>query len=108
MNSTKERIYQYIEKVGKSTPFEISEKFLIGRAMTHRHLKKLLEEGLLEKEGSPPRVFYSVKKSAEKSFDEKKYDKNIFTKEESDYLEKNFLYITATGKRISGKKAFLF
>lgn len=105
--STKERIFEYI--LFSQTPVAVSqlvEKFQLSRAMTHRHVKSLLEGGRIQKHGSAPRVFYSAK-------DKKKElhthlasrtilsNKNIF-------LENNWLTITPEGKRISGEEGFAY
>ncbi len=59
--TTREKIYIYIA----SSPSPISvkqirDKFALSNAMIHRHLKKLLESHKIKKNGTPPKVFYSL------------------------------------------------
>jgi predicted transcriptional regulator len=57
----KEIIINYIKDKKQATPYEIAGFLQIGRAMIHRHLKKLLETGILEKKGQAPKVIYTIK-----------------------------------------------
>lgn len=104
MKSTQEKILDFIKNKKKITPSEISDEFLLGRAMVHRHLKNLIEKEKIEKEGSAPRVFYLAKKKIE-NIHKKKYE---FSDDEKEILDENFLYITAIGKRMTGNNAFIF
>ena len=101
MKTTREKILEYIKKRGNISPMEIYNEFNISRSITHRHLKKLIENELIEKSGSAPRVFYSVKKI--------KINKNYdFLPEEKKVLEENFYFIDSVGKEFFGEKGFFY
>ncbi len=83
------------------SPLQISETFDISRQMSQRYLKKLLEENIIEKIGTAPRVFYKIK-----SVDGKKFP-TILAKEFVDILDNNFYRITPGGKELIGKEGFI-
>ncbi|MCK5589071.1 MAG: hypothetical protein KAI16_02045 [Candidatus Pacebacteria bacterium] len=61
MTTTKQEIVKYIKKKEKVTPIDIFYVFSISRQMVHRHLKALVEEKVIQKKGTPPKVFYFIK-----------------------------------------------
>jgi predicted transcriptional regulator len=69
-NNTSSNIVSYIQKHAQATPKELAGCIGVSLQMVHRSLKKLVSEGVLEKKGSPPQVFYSLNDSV--SFNEKK------------------------------------
>jgi Fic family protein len=56
--SKKEKILSYARKRGRVVPAELLDVLGIGRAMVHRHLKALVDAGLLRKIGSAPKAWY--------------------------------------------------
>ena len=58
----------------------------------------MLEEGLLQKLGRPPKVFYRLIKAAP----EKKSKEFTLTEDELQFLAEHFLVITETGNRLEG------
>ena len=64
MTNKQREILEYIKNEGFVTAHNIAKVFSIGGSMTHRHLKNLLEQGLITKQGIPPKVFYSFNGSS--------------------------------------------
>ncbi len=99
--STKNKIKEYISHSPAPISIkQIESQFGISRAMIHRHLKKLLEKGCIQKHGSAPKVLYSaqyLQKNSEIS--------QIFSE---DILKDNWLTITPEGERISGERGFVY
>jgi phosphoribosylpyrophosphate synthetase len=102
MVSNKEKIISYIRKQGQATAAELLDVLDIERAMIHRHLKRLVEAGILRKIGSAPKVWYvpaetgvSVVADAAAAYDTS-----------DDLIEKNFLMVTPSGERLEGRHGF--
>jgi len=99
--NTKEKILNHIREFGPIQPKEIFSSFDIGEQMLYRHLKNLLQEGLLEKIGSSPKVFYKTKPQYVKP------SGAILVKEVADIIEGNFYHITPSGEELIGKFGFV-
>jgi len=57
-SNTRKLIYEYIIQHPKSSVEDLDQNFSIKKVMIHRHLKKLIDEGSIYKEGTPPKVYY--------------------------------------------------
>lgn len=57
---TKDKIFEFIKNNKKVNVNDLLNELNISRAMIHRHLLKLQNEGLIVKSGKPPIVFYSL------------------------------------------------
>jgi phosphoribosylpyrophosphate synthetase len=102
MNNVKIKIIEYIKKHGRVSANQLSNNFDLSRQMIHRHLIDLIHKGVIDKIGTPPKVFYFIKKEkvAENEIDiDKKTKKTI---------EKNYLIITSSGERKSGVEGFIY
>ncbi len=99
--STAEKIFRYIATKGSVRPTEIADAFLLNRAMVHRHLKRLLEEGKIVKEGAAPLTFYKVA-----THDDMKEARADFGREERRIIDENFLFISPAGKKMEGVAGF--
>ncbi len=111
MLSNKEKILSHIQKNGQSSVVELVRLLDIERAMIHRHLKNLLEEGFIEKRGTSPKVLYVMKKDSEREENEKRVsgiEKGIIGKEEEKIIQENFLFITPSGNRQEGLDGFIY
>ena len=56
--SNKTRLLNYIKLKKQVRVEDIRREFSISRAMIHRHLKSLLNDGVIGKSGKPPLVYY--------------------------------------------------
>ena len=61
MYTIEQKILKYIKENKNSTPHNISEHISLGRAMTHRYLKRLIEKNQIIKNGNAPKVYYTIK-----------------------------------------------
>lgn len=85
------------------TPSQISELLTISRQMSQRYLKQLLEENIVERIGTPPKVFYKIKSphsNTEKSA-------VILPEDVVQVLNKSFYHITPGGKELVGNDGFI-
>ena len=102
MASNKEKILSYIKENGQATVNELLDILLIERAMIHRHLKSMVEAGVIRKIGSAPKVWYVP---AEK----KKQVLEIpnIPAPAAKIINSNFLLITPQGERLDGVAGFV-
>jgi hypoxanthine-guanine phosphoribosyltransferase/biotin operon repressor len=99
---TSERIIEYIGRKGQASGNELSDFLGITTRAVRKQLANLLETGILNKIGTPPKVYYLInKKNSDVSGD------IIFDKETKEIIENNFLLISPSGDRKSGVSGFI-
>ncbi len=98
--NTKNRILEILKKEQSSVSV-IAETLDISTQMVHRHLKSLLGENIVVKNGTPPKVFYRLNKEYEKAIIKYSLDDNV-----EKIIDENFLYITPSGEKNSGSRGF--
>ncbi len=101
MNISKEA-KQVLETIKSYSPIRATEivKILnISTKTTYKHLSKLLEEQLIKKIGTTPKVFYAINTTAD--YDLVLLDKNNIL------IEENYIYVSPSGDMINGIKGFL-
>ncbi len=100
--TTKEKIIKYIEERGSVSAKEIIDYIGISKQATFLHLKRLIEEGLISKVGTPPNVFYipSQQKDIKNNV--------VFSDDLEKIINDNFLFITSTGEIKEGTDGFVF
>ena len=101
--NTQEEIKAYIYKNGQATPKELFDNFNISARAIRKQLKKLYENGVLEKIGKPPKVFYSIKERIKKNDDKLSIDLEI-----KNTIDENFLTITPSGEEKEGLEGFKY
>lgn len=100
MQTTAEKIVDYIKQKDRVTGADVADYLGITRQALFRHLPKLMSEGKIAKIGKPPKVFYLIKSpvtltsNSEISSDLKKQ------------INENFLVITPAGERKEGVDGF--
>lgn len=99
--TTKQDIIDIIEKNGMAKPSELVEKLKITKAAIHRHLLKLVEEGVIQKHGSPPKVFYTLKEEKVEAL-----DTSLVSEEDRRFLDLEYLYIDPSGSILKGLEGF--
>jgi len=57
---TTDKILAFIKAQKKVSPKEIIEHLGFSRQATYKQLTKLLEQGIIDKVGKPPKVFYAL------------------------------------------------
>jgi len=98
---TADKILAFIKAQKRVSPKEIIEHLGFSSQAVYKQLTKLLEQGIIDKVGKPPKVFYLL---ADKKEDEKKYNMSDDIK---DLIDKEFLDITVNGREVSGWGAFV-
>lgn len=58
MQSTDNRFLEFIKIHGDIRPMDLARELNISKAALHQHLKRLVKNGLVEKIGTPPKVYY--------------------------------------------------
>ena len=101
--NTKDKIIKYLEDKGQVTGAELADYLGISRQGLFKHLPKLLNQGLIKKVGSPPKVYYSIIESRS----EQKAVTNIDAKTAKE-IEKKFLIITPSGEKMVGLDGFVY
>jgi len=95
------KILQLFEKQTEWTVKELVLETNSSKQMVHIVLNRLMEQGLVEKFGRTPKTLY--RKKTEKSVTSKLPD---LTALQAEWLDKQFLLITATGNLLSGLEGF--
>jgi len=98
METSKEKIKNYILKNSQATAKELKDFFKISSVLVHRHLKTLCKDEIIKKIGSAPKVFYIPLK--------KNHFKNIILN--SEIIENNWLSILPNGEFLYGEKGFSY
>ena len=99
-NTIYNKIIDYLSKHGKTTPNDLILNLESSPRAIFKELNKLLEDQGLQKEGIPPKVYYSI---AKKSKDQPSLN---IPEVEKNFLKKNFLHITNLGKWQEGVDGF--
>ena len=102
MNNVKIKIIEHIKKYGRVSANQLSNSFDLSRQMIHRYLIDLMHEGVIDKIGKPPKVFYFIKKeeSVEGEINIEKKIRKI--------IEEEYLVITPSGNRKSGLDGLVY
>ncbi len=102
MSDTKKNIINFIKNKGSATVKDIIDTFSLSRQAVQKHLSELIKSSEIEKAGSTPRVFYSVKN----------IKKNIpgveINPEVKKIIEQNYLIITPAGEMKVGVDGFSY
>ncbi|MCS6973491.1 MAG: HTH domain-containing protein [Cyclobacteriaceae bacterium] len=98
----KSRILELFLSQGELSVKEIVDKLSVSRQMVHLALHQLLEAGLIEKLGRPPKTVYRLASGS------KSAPVQTFSKEQEEFLKENFLVITETGHMLEGTEAFSY
>lgn len=102
MALNKQKILRYIQEKGQASVADLIAVSDIGRAMIHRHLKSLVDEGVVRKVGSSPKVLYIP---IEKTADRVAESKSFFVPSNK-VIDEHFLLITPQGERMEGTSGF--
>jgi len=104
MDNTNEKIIEYLKTKGLTTASELVGYLNISRqALFKHHLTKMLNNGVLIKQGRPPKVFYSI------NIDDKKMSPiTLSNKLAAKSLEENYLIITPSGEKKTGVDGFIY
>lgn len=100
ITNTRKLIIEYVEKHHQLRAHDLARLLNISGTAIHKQLKKLVDEGGLEKIGKPPKVYYTLasKRVAKPPF----VDPSVFRT-----INKRYLYITPIGEAKEGWTGFL-
>lgn len=98
------KIIEYLKESPKpATPSELSRAIGVSNVTIHSHLKYLIAQGILIKQGTSPKTYYSLSEQAKIS--------NVkpikIPDNELVLIEKNFTLILPTGQEIEGLNGFI-
>jgi DNA-binding transcriptional ArsR family regulator len=102
MSDTKKNIINFIQNKVSVTAKQIIDTFGLSRQATQKHLSELLKSGMIEKIGSTPKVFYSVKITKKDIND---VEINPDTKK---IIDANYMIITPVGEMKEGFDGFSY
>lgn len=102
MQTTKEKIIEYIKNRGSISAKDLIDYIGISKQAIFAHLKSLVEDGLISKIGTPPRVFYLLNKEEDINEDVA-FQENI-----KEIINNNFLYVTPKGEIKEGVRGFIY
>jgi len=99
MKKTKNLIIDFIKE---NQPVTANQLQIMGisKAMIHRHLKKLINDNLIIKKGTPPKVFYFIKENNLETI-------SFFSDSIKNILNQEYVYISPDGKIEYGLNGFI-
>lgn len=99
-NASKEQIYDYIKTHQKARVSDLWRDLGFSRQLIQRKLKELIADGVVQKSGKPPLVFYqTVSKSQPKN-------ETQVSQELVDFINKEYLYVSPLGEIVYGFSGF--
>ncbi len=103
MNNTRDKIIEYVARNNQARAHDLIRYLGLGNKAVHNQLKRLVLEGILEKAGKPPLVFYALsqKPQVEEGKLKLSYDAERI-------INSNFLSITPTGNLLYGVEGFVY
>jgi len=102
MSKESKEVLRKIEKYGPIRAVELVKMLNVSTKTVYKHLTKLLDEELIEKTGTTPRVFYMVK---EKGIENEQENDDIFNIE-NQIIEQEYIYVSPDGKMHRGQTGF--
>lgn len=111
LSPTKQKIVDFLDKNPNSSTKAIIDYLEISKQATQKHLKELLEMGLISKRGSPPRVYYEkINRDFKIELSSKTFFKSINSEElnlnDQDLIQKSFALFTSDGQILKGLEGF--
>lgn len=97
---TKAHLLAFLQNEGPSRPSVLASSLDISLQMVHRHLKTLLSEGKIRKQGSPPKVLYF---SAREEVTNKLPS---LPPTEKNYIDEHYLFVKPDGEILEGLNGF--
>jgi len=99
-NPSKQQIYSYIQDRQKARVSDLWRDLGFSRQLIQRKLKELIAEGVVQKSGKPPLVFYQATPKSQQG------DKIQISKELMDFIDGEYLYVSPLGEIIYGFAGF--
>jgi len=97
MSNESKQILAIINQYGPIQAVDIVKKLSVSTKTVYKHLSRLLDEELIKKSGSTPRVFYFLNQGTADTVAESEAEKII---------EENYVYISPSGELLRGLNGF--
>lgn len=94
-----EKVLQTIKQYGPIRSVDIVKLLKVSTKTTYKHLTKLLDDGLIKKSGTTPKVFYFINTSIE--------DNTNILNDDDRFIEQNYIYVSPSGEMARGLGGFL-
>lgn len=107
ITDTGTKIVGYIKKYQRVTAKELADVMAISPQALFRQLNKLQAKNLIYKVGTPPKVFYLIKKTEDVG-DSKKSISSKIDAAARRVIDANYLIITPAGERKEGIEGFIY
>lgn len=92
------QILKAVETYGPVRSSELVKKLGVSAKTVHKHLALLLDEQLIKKMGTTPKVFYAINLEQE--------DVNVVVNQDDYLLEQNYIYVSPSGEVSRGINGF--
>ncbi len=102
LTDTRDKILNYIGYHGQARAHDLVRLLGISNVAVHKQLKRLLDDGLIKREGKPPIVFYTF--PAKEKF--RSIDTEKLLEHTQRIISENFLSITPNGRLLYGIEGF--
>ncbi|HMY81143.1 MAG TPA: ArsR family transcriptional regulator [Candidatus Absconditabacterales bacterium] len=102
--TTKSDLTMLIKSKGPLSVKQLIAHFKINRSIIHRHLKDLIEKGLIQKLGSAPKVVYAITNTVITNTDEKSKGLSYTNQQ---FLNQNYYTYDSDGQVLSGYDGFI-
>lgn len=99
-NASREQIYNYITARQKARVSDLWRDLGFSRQLIQRKLKELVTDGIVQKSGKPPLVFYQVVSQSQPR------TQNQIPQELIDFIDKEYLYVSPLGEIVYGFNGF--
>lgn len=109
ISETKNKIVSFLRRNPESSTKDIIDYIDISKQAVAKHLRELMEIGLVDKKGSPPKVYYFIPPKINEYTDLRLKDHENLIAVQSDYselIENNFVLFTSDGKIVKGFSGF--
>lgn len=106
ITETKSKIISYIKINKQARVDDLVNHLDLSNVAIHKQLRKLIDQNILKKIGSPPLVFYALATKYALNTVHKKTVTNI-SDEIVNKIQENYLYISPSGEFIEGFEGFL-
>lgn len=97
--STVEKILNYLHKHGATSVKELTTYLVLYPTIIHRHLKNMIDSGLIKKIGSAPKVLYIANK-------QEAQEAQVLSYKEQQFLESNYYTYDSDGQILKGASGF--
>ncbi|MDA3802706.1 MAG: hypothetical protein PF488_02285 [Patescibacteria group bacterium] len=93
-----QKVLDTIQEYGPVRPSEIVKILNVSLKTVYKHLSTLLDDQLIKKTGTSPKVFYSINEKIDRD--------HILLDKDNLFIEQNYIYVSPSGEIIRGVNGF--